>query len=262
MKPDKKYMSQSSNGIKDFNFVPPTFSSKIRKNELFDSYNDSNNSNGYNSSMNSNNYNNSTNSSNYNNTNSSNGYNGSMNSDNYNNSNGYNGSMNSNNYNNSSSYNNNSMNPDNYNNTTNYNSYNNPLNSNNYSGYNTSNNSSLDLYPSETQNEFLYCYYSSFGDCEENNKNNKNYTQNNSSRIPTPSEALINLDMDIDIDELNGLDRTCCDNKIDDIYSKIENEHSGIFTTLASYKIPHPISKIIIRRLIKLTLLYCEKEGD
>lgn len=231
MKPDKKYMSQSSTGIKDINFVPPTFSSKIRKNQLFDSYNDSND---YNSSMNSDNYNN------------SNGYNSSMNSDNYNN---YNDSMNYNNPNNSNSYNN-SMNSGNYNN---------PMNSNNYNGYNTSTNSSLNLYPSETENQFLYCYYSSFGDCKENNKN---YNKNNNSRIPTPSEALINLDMDIDLDELNGLDRTCRDNNIDDIYSKIENEHSGIFTTLASYKIPYPISKIIIRRLIKLTLLYCEKEGD
>lgn len=234
MKPDKKYMSQSSGGNTTKHFVPPTFSSKIRMNGLFNSSfnpNNYNDSNDYNNSNSYNNYNSTNNSNTYNDPNSSNSYNG------YDNSNNYNDSNNSNNYNN-------------------------PNNSNSYnssSNYNNSTNSYLNLYPSETESEFLYCYYSSFGDCK---YNNKNYNKHNNYRIPTPSEALINLDMDIDLDELNGLDRTCCNNDIDAIYSKIEKDHSGIFTTLSSYKVPYPISRIMVRRLVKLTLSYCEKEGD
>lgn len=159
MKPDKKYMSESSKDTIDIHFIPPTFSSKVRMSELF----------------------------------------------------------------------------------------------------NNSANSYLNLYPSETETEFLYCYYSSFGDCDDNNKNN---VKSNDSRIPTPSEVLMNLEMDLDLDELNGLDRTCCDNDINTIYSLIEKNNSGVFTTLSSYKIPYPIAKIIVRRIIKLTLSYCEKEGD
>lgn len=112
----------------------------------------------------------------------------------------------------------------------------------------------LDLYPSETENEFLYCYYSSFGDC------NNNVTVNSNARVPMPSEVLMNFDLDLD--ESTDLERACCENDVNGIYDLIVKNNSGIFSTLSAYRIPSPIAKILVRRLIKLTLSYCEKEGD
>lgn len=161
---------------------------------------------------------------------------------------------------------------------------------------NSQGNSYLDLYPSETEGDFLYCYYSSFGDCEFNNSINKgqfsnynnnnnsnqsqNYNNNNSSQFPnynssnnnngqfqrytpsdpTPSEIL--RDMDLDIEDLCDPDRKKCDKDVDRIYSMIERNNRGLFTTFSSYRIPYPIAKILIKRIVKLTLSYCEKEGD
>lgn len=167
MKPDKKYMSESSSGNLDIHFIPPTFSSDFRQDFLPD------------------------------------------------------------------------QNPNEF----------------------------LDLYPSETESQFLYCYYSSFGNCNNtnvntssSNNNPNNVTINNNARIPMPSEVLMNFDLDLDEDI--DLERNCCENNIDSIYDSIVKNNPGIFSALSTYRIPSPIAKIIIRRVIKLTLSYCEKDGD
>ena len=39
--------------------------------------------------------------------------------------------------------------------------------------------------------------------------------------------------------------------KINNIFSKIENDHSGILATMKAYRIPYPIAKILIKKLLK-----------
>lgn len=115
------------------------------------------------------------------------------------------------------------------------------------------NNSSLDLFPSETKSSELYCYYSSFNDCDEKNSNTIQ-----SMRIPTPSEILQNFDLDLD--ESEDLRRDGDKNDVDRIYLQMEKNNPGIFSTFSSYGIPSPITKVIIKRSIKLSLMYYDKK--
>lgn len=115
------------------------------------------------------------------------------------------------------------------------------------------NDSSLDLFPSETKSSQLYCYYSSFNDCDEKNANIIP-----SMRIPTPSEILQNFDLDLD--ETEDLGRDGSKNDVDMIYLQMEKNNPGIFTTFSSYGIPSPITKVIIKRSIKLSLMYYDKK--
>ena len=45
-------------------------------------------------------------------------------------------------------------------------------------------------------------------------------------------------------------------NKIFDI---IESDHSGILATMKAYRIPYPIAKILIKKIIKISLDNCNK---
>lgn len=115
------------------------------------------------------------------------------------------------------------------------------------------NNDFLDLYPDQTERSELYCYYSIFGDCDK--KNSKNYDKNK-NRIPTPFDILRGLDLDFQETLESSKDR----NDVDKIYSEIELKNPGLYETFAKYGVPDPICKVITKRLIKLTLLYHNKE--
>lgn len=115
------------------------------------------------------------------------------------------------------------------------------------------NNDFLNLYPDQTERSELYCYYSIFGDCDK--KNSKNYGKNN-NRIPTPFDILRGLDLDFQETLESNKDR----NDVDKIYSEIELKNPGLYETFAKYGVPDPICKVITKRLIKLTLLYHNKE--
>ena len=78
--------------------------------------------------------------------------------------------------------------------------------------------------------------------------------------IPTTFDVLRSLDLDLD--ETEDLERVHSDNDVNKIYSKIEKSHPGIFATLYSYRIPRPIVRVIVKRLIRLTLSYCNKEDN
>lgn len=117
----------------------------------------------------------------------------------------------------------------------------------------TKNNSALELFPSETQSSELYCYYSSFGDCDK-----KNSSRDLEMRVPSPSEILTNFNLDLD--EITDLERQRPDNEVDNIFLQIERRNPGIIGTFSSYRIPYPIARVIIKRIIKLTLLYSKKK--
>lgn len=113
---------------------------------------------------------------------------------------------------------------------------------------------SLDLFSSETGLPEL-CYYSK----EYSDSMNRSFNTANNS-IPTTFDVLRNLDLDLD--ETEDLERSNSNNDINRIYSRIERRHPGIFATLYSYRIPRPIVRVIIKRLIRLTLLYSNKDDN
>lgn len=114
-------------------------------------------------------------------------------------------------------------------------------------------NSNLDLFPSENGFPELCCY--------SNDPDDTIYREFNiaGTTIPATFDVLRNLDLDLD--ETQDLERFNYDNDINKIYSKIERTHPGIFAALYSYRIPRPIVRVIIKRLIRLTLLYYKKDG-
>lgn len=111
----------------------------------------------------------------------------------------------------------------------------------------------LELYPSETSEDQLYCYYNSLGGCS---KEQNEITP--SKRCPDTFEVLRGLDLDID--ETSDLDNNYRHNTVNQIYSEIINKNPGINDTLSLYGVPSPIRKVITKRLIKLSLLYNNRE--
>lgn len=110
-------------------------------------------------------------------------------------------------------------------------------------------NNFLDLYPDETISDQLYCYYNSLNGC-----NSKNSKTTSSDRIPETFEVLRSLDLDID--ETSDLNNNYRQNKVNEIYSEIISKNPGIQEAFSLYGLPSPISKVITKRLIKLSLLY------
>ena len=119
-------------------------------------------------------------------------------------------------------------------------------------------------YPGDTSSDTLYSY----NNANVNTTNTSNTTPNTSTNninnntttnanIKNPAELLrsLNLDVDEDID----LIRCCKDDDINKLYKEIENDCPGILSLLEAYNIPSPIAKLIVRRIIKITMRYCKK---
>lgn len=111
-----------------------------------------------------------------------------------------------------------------------------------------------ELYPSETEESELYCYHNSLGNC---------YSQNLESDIrneaPTIIDALRNLNFDEDeILDLNQDENSEMrqKNPIQKIFSQIQNNNPEIYRTLLAYNIPKPIAKTLMKKIIRLTLVY------
>ena len=93
------------------------------------------------------------------------------------------------------------------------------------------------------------------------------YSYNNTSRtsynyynddVPTPTDILREFDMDLDENEL--LDSYTVyrkDCNPEQIFQKIRVNNPLILRTMDSYKIPFPIAKTLIKRIITLTNNYC-----
>jgi hypothetical protein len=120
------------------------------------------------------------------------------------------------------------------------------------------NNHNLDLFPSETGLPEL-CYYSDEPEDSINRDANSNMNTAK-DRIPTTFDVLRSLDLDLD--ETEDLERANSNNDVNKIYSRIEKRNPGIFATLYSYRIPRPIVRVIVKRLIRLTLSYCNRENN
>lgn len=110
-------------------------------------------------------------------------------------------------------------------------------------------NESLDLYPDETEEDQLYCYYNSLGGCSNNKNKDENFKRN-----PKTFEVLRGLDLDID--EASDLDIDYNESNVNKVYKEIIKKNPGINESLSLYGMPSPIIKVITKRLIKLSLLY------
>lgn len=88
------------------------------------------------------------------------------------------------------------------------------------------------------------------------------YTPINSSNRDLPNIIQLLSNFDLDLDEDVDLARNCSDKSIDKIYEKIEKKHPEIFALVKAYNIPCPIFKLLIRRVIKISMNYCKREGE
>lgn len=102
-----------------------------------------------------------------------------------------------------------------------------------------------ELYPSEMLNNELYSYN------EENS--NTNTTTNRTITSLTHLDILRDFDLSTDFDIENN-SRTCCAKQVDNIFKEIEEDYVGLLSTLKTYKIPYPITSLIVKKIIKITL--------
>ncbi|EES48219.1 hypothetical protein NE172_09985 [Clostridium botulinum] len=110
---------------------------------------------------------------------------------------------------------------------------------------------SSNLFPDETIESQLYCYIDQLGkNCY---KKNSNIEKDNPSEL-TPDKVLRGFDLDLNENE--DLERVNSDNDVNRIYLKIEEKNPNLLTTLSLYGIPYPIARVMIKRIIKLSLQY------
>lgn len=112
-------------------------------------------------------------------------------------------------------------------------------------------------FPSYNISDILHSYNNPISS-NATNKNMINATQpapKSSTRNPDELLRDLNLNVDEDID----LIRCCKDDNMTKLYKEIENDCPGILSLLEAYNIPSPIAKLIVRRIIKITMRYCKK---
>lgn len=65
--------------------------------------------------------------------------------------------------------------------------------------------------------------------------------------IPQPLEIISNIDWDLEEDDI-------LDEKCNEIFDIIQSTNTSLFKTLNSFNIPHSLSKLIFKQIIKLTI--------
>ncbi|AYE33488.1 hypothetical protein [Clostridium septicum] len=117
------------------------------------------------------------------------------------------------------------------------------------------------LYPSEVPSDELYSYNKT-GSCKANRVVDipSTLSENLNSKF---NEDLTHMnilkDFDFSMDDSSDLRSSNCSN-IDKIFKEIEDNHSGILGTFKAYRMPYPISSLIVKKVIKLSLEYSKKE--
>ncbi|MDO5780717.1 MAG: hypothetical protein Q4Q02_09375 [Clostridium sp.] len=136
---------------------------------------------------------------------------------------------------NSNDYNNNYTNPNNnYNNTDNY------MNSNNYNNINLE-------YPSEQDDNFLHSYNEA--------KVNERYSDDSVSIL----DILRNFDISVDFSSTESRKNNCTEDEVDELFALIEKDNPGILATMKTYRIPYPIAKLLIKKIIQISLDNCKR---
>ncbi|WP_244834758.1 hypothetical protein [Clostridium sp. BJN0001] len=104
-------------------------------------------------------------------------------------------------------------------------------------------------FPSETNESEMHCYYNSITPCPNTVEEN---------RIPSPSDVLMNLNFDVDELTSNTRSKTFIQSNL--ILKSLEKNEPNIIATFSSYKIPYPITKILLQKIIKLSLDYYDNK--
>ena len=131
---------------------------------------------------------------------------------------------------------------------------NNSIFNTNTNDFNTSFRSDSDssnLFPDETEQSQLHCYINQL---DENSCKNRSIEKKDILNELTPDNILRGFDLDLNENE--DLERVNSDNDINRIYLKIEEKNPNLIATLSLYGIPYPIARVIIKRIIKLSLQY------
>ncbi len=135
----------------------------------------------------------------------------------------------------------------NINSTTNSNDYNNNYNNNeNYMNSNNYNNINLE-YPSEQDDNFLHSYNET--------KVNERYSDDSVNIL----DILRNFDISVDFSSDEFRKNNCTEDEVDELFAVIEKDSPGILATMKTYRIPYPIAKLLIKKIIQISLDNCKR---
>jgi len=83
------------------------------------------------------------------------------------------------------------------------------------------------------------------------------YTSNNSNDI-NAVDILRHFDYSLDYNNYNTRD-SISSKDVDKIFDDIEKNHPGILSTMKAYRIPYPIAKVLIKKIIYITIKSSKK---
>lgn len=116
-------------------------------------------------------------------------------------------------------------------------------NKNNNTNTNNTNNTTTGLeYPSELDDSFLYSYNEP--------KVNERYIDDSINIL----DILRNFDMSLDFSSSESRKNNCTEDEVNKIFALIEKDNPGILATMKAYRIPYPITKLLIKKIIKISL--------
>lgn len=102
-------------------------------------------------------------------------------------------------------------------------------------------------YPTELDDDFLYSYNEP--------KVNDRYLENSVNIL----DILRNFDFSLDFSSSESRKNNCSEDEVNDIFSLIEKNNAGILATMKAYRIPYPIAKLLIKKIIKISLDNCKR---
>lgn len=110
----------------------------------------------------------------------------------------------------------------------------------------TNNNTELE-YPTELDDSFLYSYNES--------KVNERYLDDSINTL----DILRNLDISLDFSSSDSRKYNCTEDEVNELFALIEKDNPGILATMKVYRIPYPIAKLLIKKIIKISLDNCKR---
>lgn len=106
----------------------------------------------------------------------------------------------------------------------------------------SNNDTSTDLeFPDELEDDFLYSY------------NEPRIDDNYLDSYVNPVDILRNFNFADDESDITRKGKYT-DKDIDDIFASIEKNNVGILATMRAYRVPYPIAKIVIKKIIRISL--------
>ena len=116
-------------------------------------------------------------------------------------------------------------------------------NTNNNTNTNNTNNTTTGLeYPSEIDDSFLYSYNEP--------KVNERYIDDSINIL----DILRNFDMSLDFSSSESRKNNCTEDEVNKIFALIEKDNPGTLATMKAYRVPYPITKLLIKKIIKISL--------